>query len=46
MIEARRSNILIINDEENEVKITDVALPGDMRVKEKSLNIREISAVK
>ena len=37
MTEARRSNIVIINEEENEVKITDVAVPGDMRVKEKSL---------
>ena len=37
VIEARRPDIAFINKEEKEVKITDEAVPGDARVKDKEL---------
>ena len=39
--EARRPDIVFINKEETEVKIIDVAVPGDMRVKDKMLENME-----
>ena len=37
MTEARRSDIVFINKEEKEIKIIDVTVPCDMRVKDKEL---------
>ena len=39
--EARRPDIVFINKEETEVKIIDVAVPGDMRVIDKMLENME-----
>lgn len=41
VIEATRPNIVIINEEEKEVKIIDVAVPGGMRVKVEELEKTE-----
>ena len=37
MIEARRSDILLVDKKNKEVKIMEIAVPGDSRVKEKEL---------
>ena len=37
MIEARRPDTVLIHKKNKEVKIIDIALPGDTRVKEKEL---------
>ena len=37
IVEARRPDIVFINRQANEAMITDVAIPGDARVKDKEL---------
>ena len=37
MIEERRPDIVLVDKMNKEVKIIDIALPGDSRVKEKEL---------
>ena len=41
VVEATRPNIVIINEEEKELKITDLAVPGGMRVKVEELEKTE-----
>ena len=41
-IEARRPDIVVVDKQKREVKIIDVAIPGDVRVCEKELK-RSIS---
>ena len=37
VIEARRADIVFINEEEKEINIIDVTFPGNIRIKEKEL---------
>ena len=37
VIEARRPDIVLVDEKNNEVKIIDIAVPGDSRMKEKEL---------
>ena len=41
MVEARRPDIIFVDNQVKEAKIIDIAIPGDARVKDKELEKRE-----
>ena len=45
MIEARRPDIALVNKKNKEIKIIDIAVPGDSRVKEKEFEKIESTSI-